>query len=84
MLGSFHSFVHFIDRYVWDVLVKVLSFQVKWTAEQLMEEHMIFGDFFDLDNQSHGRIYRPITDQNKIRQTLEEFYMRMNFGNTKV
>jgi len=49
-----------------------------------MEEHTIFGDFFDLDDQSHGRIYRPITDQNKIRQTLEEFYMRMNFGNTKV
>lgn len=49
-----------------------------------MEEHVIFGDFFDLDDQSHARVYRPITDQNKIRQTLEEFYMRMNFGNTKV
>ncbi|KAL4237693.1 Dynein heavy chain 14 [Mactra antiquata] len=58
-------------------------FKVKWTAEQLIEEHVIFGDFFDIDDQSHGRVYRPITDQNKIRQTLEEFYMRMNFGNTK-
>ncbi|WAR20146.1 DYH6-like protein, partial [Mya arenaria] len=58
-------------------------FKVKWSAEQLQEEHMIFGDFFDLDDTSHGRVYRPITDQNKIRQTLEEFYMRMNFGNTK-
>ena len=45
---------------------------------------MIFGDFFDIDDQSHARVYRPITDKNKIRQTLEEFYMRMNFGNTKV
>ncbi|KAH3851244.1 hypothetical protein DPMN_093724, partial [Dreissena polymorpha] len=58
-------------------------FKVKWSAEQLMDEHMIFGDFFDIDDQSQGRVYRPITDQNKIRQVLEEFYMRMNFGNTK-
>lgn len=67
-----------------DIQFYYLTYQVKWTAEQLMEEHIIFGDFFDLDDQSHGRVYRPITDQNKIRQTLEEFYMRMNFGNTKV
>ncbi|XP_053375273.1 dynein axonemal heavy chain 6-like isoform X4 [Mercenaria mercenaria] len=59
-------------------------FKVKWSAEQLIEEHVIFGDFFDVDDQSHARIYRPIVDQNKIRQTLEEFYMRMNFGNTKL
>ena len=45
---------------------------------------MMFGDFFDLENQSSARVYRPMTDRTKLRQTLEEFYMRMNFGNTKV
>ena len=58
--------------------------QVKWSPEQLISEHVIFGDFFDLDNQTSVRVYRPITDQTKLTQTLEEFYMRMNFGNTKV
>lgn len=58
-------------------------FKVKWTAEQMMEEHIIFGDFIDVNNSAQARTYRPITDQNKLRQSLEEYYMRMNFGNTK-
>ncbi|KAK3576323.1 hypothetical protein CHS0354_039732 [Potamilus streckersoni] len=58
-------------------------FKVQWTPEKLMDEQVIFGDFFDLENEKASRVYRPMTDKRKLAQTLEEFYMRMNFGNTK-
>ncbi|CAC5424056.1 DNAH [Mytilus coruscus] len=58
-------------------------FKVKWTPEQLMSEQILFGDFFDVGDKASARVYRPISDRKKLRQVLEEYYMRMSFGNTK-
>lgn len=57
---------------------------MKWSQEQLMKEQILFGDFFDVGDKSTSRVYRPISDRKKLRQVLEEYYMRMSFGNTKV
>jgi len=47
-----------------------------------MNEQVLFGDFFEMEG--HTRVYRPMSDRTKLAQVLEEFYMRMNYGNTKV
>lgn len=49
-----------------------------------MSEQILFGDFFDVGDKSTSRVYRAISDRKKLCQVLEEYYMRMSFGNTKV
>ncbi|XP_069117336.1 dynein axonemal heavy chain 6-like isoform X3 [Argopecten irradians] len=56
-------------------------FKVKWTKDMLMNEQVLFGDFFEMEATHH--VYRPMSDRNKLAQVLEEYYMRMNYGNTK-
>ncbi|XP_074663059.1 dynein axonemal heavy chain 6-like [Tubulanus polymorphus] len=71
------------------VFYKILSdnlhdyFKVRWSAEKLMNEPVEFGDFMDENETGSVRIYRPITDQRKLAQTMEEIYMRQNTGNTQ-
>ncbi|CAG5136729.1 unnamed protein product, partial [Candidula unifasciata] len=56
-------------------------FKVRWTSEKLMKESILFGDFFDsTDHTSVQRIYRPLSDPNKLERVLEEYHMRMNMG----
>lgn len=50
---------------------------------KLMAESVLFGDFFDsADPGSQNRIYRPLSDENKLVRVLEEYHMRMNIGDT--
>ncbi|KAH9496161.1 Dynein heavy chain 6, axonemal [Bulinus truncatus] len=56
-------------------------FKMRWTPEKLMEESVLFGDFFDMsEHGSLHRIYRPLADKNKMVRVLEEYHMRMNMG----
>ncbi|KAL5008122.1 hypothetical protein ScPMuIL_013703 [Solemya velum] len=57
-------------------------FKVTWSPEKLMNEEVLFGDFFELD-ESNVRVYRPVSDRTKLTRVLEEYYMRMNYGNTQ-
>ena len=50
----------------------------------LMSDPVLFADFLDLETTMSRRIYRPVTDPTKLRQTLEEFHMRLNVNNTAV
>ena len=50
----------------------------------LMSDPVLFADFLDLETTLTRRIYRPVTDPTKLRQTLEEFHMRLNVSNTAV
>lgn len=49
-----------------------------------MKEQVLFGDFFELQESKTARVYHPMSDRNKLSQILEEYYLRMNYGNTKV
>ncbi|KAL8598268.1 hypothetical protein ACOMHN_035218 [Nucella lapillus] len=55
-------------------------FKVRWSADKLMEEGILFGDFFDMEETSAQRIYRSMTDQAKLTRVLEDYYMRYNYG----
>nr|KAI8735296.1 dynein heavy chain 6; axonemal-like [Biomphalaria glabrata] len=56
-------------------------FKMRWTAEKLMEDSVLFGDFFDMaEHGSLHRVYRPLADKNKLVRVLEEYHMRMNMG----
>ena len=58
---------------------------MRWSADKLMKEPVIFGDFVDMPgDSSQSRVYKPITDMKKLAQSLEEYYMRQNIGNTQV
>lgn len=59
-------------------------YKVKWTKEKLMNEQVLFGDFFELQESKTARVYHPMSDRVKLSQILEEYYLRMNYGNTKV
>lgn len=48
-----------------------------------MNEEVLFGDFFEMDDPT-VRVYRPVSDRKKLARVLEEYYMRMNYGNTQV
>ncbi|OWF46435.1 Dynein heavy chain 6, axonemal [Mizuhopecten yessoensis] len=56
-------------------------FKVKWSKDMLMNKQVLFGDFFEMEATLH--VYRPMSDRTKLAQVLEEYYMRMNYGNTK-
>ncbi|XP_050405705.2 dynein axonemal heavy chain 6, partial [Patella vulgata] len=56
-------------------------FKVKWTAEKLRNEQVLFGDFFEIDTTN--RTYQPLADRSKLGTVLEDYYMRLNFGNSK-
>lgn len=58
-------------------------FKVKWSQEKLMKEQVLFGDFFELQESKTARVYHPMSDRKKLSQILEEYYLRMNYGNTK-
>ncbi|XP_071080158.1 dynein axonemal heavy chain 6-like [Haliotis cracherodii] len=58
-------------------------FKVTWTAEKLMTESVLFGDFSDMDDGTIQRVYKPLTDRAKLTRVLEEQYMTLNSGNTK-
>ena len=45
-----------------------------------MGEGILFGDFFDMEERSTERIYRPMIDQAKLTRVLEDYYMRYNYG----
>ena len=53
---------------------------MKWSADKLMGEGVLFGDFFEMDETSEQRIYRPMFDRSKLTRVLEDYYMRYNFG----
>ncbi|XP_071833092.1 dynein axonemal heavy chain 6-like isoform X4 [Apostichopus japonicus] len=55
-------------------------FRVKWTAEKLQNEPFLFGDFLDLNVPSGERVYRPISDYDKLAHILEEYIVRVNYG----
>ncbi|XP_070181014.1 dynein axonemal heavy chain 6-like [Littorina saxatilis] len=55
-------------------------FKVRWSADKLISEGILFGDFFDMEETSAQRIYRPMIDQTKLTRVLEDYYMRYNFG----
>ncbi|XP_041352994.1 dynein heavy chain 6, axonemal-like isoform X2 [Gigantopelta aegis] len=56
-------------------------FKVTWSAEKLMNNSVLFGDFFDIDEEVNRHIYRPISDYAKLSRVLEELHIRMHFGN---
>ena len=45
-----------------------------------MEEPVLFGDFFGVNEGHAGRVYKPISDLNKLAQIMEEFRMRQTMG----
>lgn len=45
-----------------------------------MNEAVLFGDFFEMDDATEQRIYRPMMDQTKLTRVLEDSYMRYNYG----
>ena len=49
-----------------------------------MNDSVLFGDFFDIDEEVNRHIYRPISDYGKLSRVLEELHMRMHFGNIEV
>ncbi|XP_071789676.1 dynein axonemal heavy chain 6-like isoform X2 [Asterias amurensis] len=55
-------------------------FKVKWSAEKLHDEPILFGDFLDLNAPSVDRVYRHISDYDKLAQILEEFMIRVDYG----
>ncbi|RUS88172.1 hypothetical protein EGW08_004069 [Elysia chlorotica] len=57
------------------------NLQVRWSADSLMKDSVLFGDFFDTsEHSSQRRVYRPISGQNKLIAILEEYYMKLNLG----
>ncbi|XP_035825271.1 dynein heavy chain 6, axonemal [Aplysia californica] len=59
-------------------------FKVRWTPQKLVEESVVFGDFFDMnDHSNQQRVYRPLADQSKLVRVLEEYNMRMSAGEQK-
>ncbi|KAK3092231.1 hypothetical protein FSP39_000084 [Pinctada imbricata] len=59
-------------------------FKVKWSKEKLMKEQVLFGDFFEVQQQKgSASVYHAMSDRKKLATVLEEYYMRMNYGNTK-
>jgi dynein heavy chain len=49
-----------------------------------MNEPVVFCDFLDSGSSSQmSRVYRPISDNSKLAQIMEELYMRQNAGNTQ-
>ena len=59
-------------------------FQVKWSAQKLHDEPILFGDFLDLNAPSGGRTYRLISDYEKLANILEDYLIRVNFGGGQV
>ncbi|XP_038073413.1 dynein heavy chain 6, axonemal-like isoform X3 [Patiria miniata] len=55
-------------------------FKVKWTPEKLHDEPILFGDFLDLNAPSVDRVYRHISDYDKLAQILEEYMVRVDYG----
>lgn len=62
------------------VCVACANHQVRWSADKLMGEGILFGDFFDMEERATERIYRPMTDQAKLTRVLEDYYMRHSYG----
>ncbi|XP_070577565.1 LOW QUALITY PROTEIN: dynein axonemal heavy chain 6-like [Ptychodera flava] len=58
-------------------------FKVKWTAEKLRDEPIMFGDFLNMNAPASGRHYALITDQKKVAAALEEYQIRLNYGNAQ-
>ena len=46
-------------------------YQVKWTPQKLQDEPVLFADFMDAGEGRAHRVYRPITDRNKLTQVHE-------------
>lgn len=67
-----------------DHFIDIVRFQVKWTAEKLQNEPFLFGDFLDLNVPSAERVYRPISDYEKLAHILEEYIVRVNYGGGQV
>lgn len=55
-------------------------FKVKWSGSKLMEDGVLFGDFFEMEETAAQRIYRPMLDRTKLTRLLEDYHMRFNFG----
>ncbi|GFO34548.1 dynein heavy chain 1, axonemal, partial [Plakobranchus ocellatus] len=56
-------------------------FKVRWPADSLMTNSVLFGDFFDTsEHTNQRRVYRPLSDHNKLVSILEEYNMKMNLG----
>ncbi|KAK7488391.1 hypothetical protein BaRGS_00020365, partial [Batillaria attramentaria] len=55
-------------------------FKVRWSADKLMEDGVLFGDFFEMQERAEERIYRPLTDHARLTRVLEDYYMRYNYG----
>jgi hypothetical protein len=45
-----------------------------------MEDGVLFGDFFEMEETSEQRIYRPMSDRARLTRVLEVYYMRFSFG----
>ena len=56
-----------------------MLFQVKWTPQRLQDEPVLFADFMDADEGRTHRIYRPITDRNKLTQVNSFILIRTYF-----
>ncbi|ESO83512.1 hypothetical protein LOTGIDRAFT_133247 [Lottia gigantea] len=57
-------------------------FKVGLSLKKLRNEQVLFGDFFEID-ETANRIYQPLADRSKLGNVLEDYYMRLNFGNSK-
>ncbi|XP_032239531.2 dynein axonemal heavy chain 6 isoform X3 [Nematostella vectensis] len=74
------------DRaYFYDVLSKQLhlGFKVRWEPEMLQDEPIMYGDFFDT-NMPHGtRIYRLLSNYDRVLHILQEYYdkAKLSSGN---
>ncbi|XP_064622088.1 dynein axonemal heavy chain 6-like isoform X2 [Lineus longissimus] len=72
-----------------EIFYKILAdnlhdyFKVRWTPERLLNEPVVFCDFLDSGGSTRARVYRPISDNSKLAQIMEELYMRQNAGNTQ-
>ncbi|XP_071963333.1 dynein axonemal heavy chain 6-like [Antedon mediterranea] len=58
-------------------------FKLKWSAEQLYTKPFMFGDFMDVNAPSAERIYRGMPDPSRTVQVLEDYLVRMNYGNSQ-
>ena len=46
-----------------------------------MKDSVLFGDFFDTSEHNNDRrVYRPLSNQNKLVSILEEYNMKLNLG----
>ncbi|XP_056424426.1 dynein axonemal heavy chain 14 isoform X2 [Hyla sarda] len=55
-------------------------FKVSWPAEKLMKDPVQFVDFLESDSAAKIRVYRPVTNHNRLVSKLDEYRMKMKMS----